>query len=150
MKLNYFILISKDGQVSHEITKSFLESRELPDIMERFAEARTFDLQIDDYDVSVEIFEVESSFIRAMQSLGGVPGLVWLENAEIDVTLWEELKDIITPGEIVKGDDYNYSPKDDDIVGWIGEGPNGVIVEIQENELSADDFEDFVEDEVVC
>lgn len=151
MRLNYFLLISRDDKVSHEITTSFTQAYDLNNIMEMFAQAGSFELNIDGYDVMLEIFEVESSFIKMMQSLGGVPGVVWLENAELDLLIWEELKNVVASAKCYKNDIENYNPVDDDIVDYIGLASDGeLMISFQDDTMSFEEVADFVDDGNVC
>ena len=38
MKLNYFILVSKDNEVSHAITKEFVDTHNIENIMEKISQ----------------------------------------------------------------------------------------------------------------
>ena len=151
MKLNYFILVSKDNEVSHAITKEFVDTHNIENIMEQFMEARSFDLDIDGFDVMLEMFEVESQFMEIIQKLGGIPGIIWLQNAEVNALLWEEIKDVVDPAEIVKGDNYQYTPLDDDVIEYIGESAEGVVIGIQDTSMYDAEVQDFLEnEESVC
>lgn len=151
MKLNYFILVSKDNEVSHAITKEFVDNHNIENIMEQFMEARSFDLDIDGFDVMLEMFEVESQFMEIIQKLGGIPGIIWLQNAEVNALLWEEIKDVVDPAEIVKGDNYQYTPLDDDVIEYIGESAEGVVIGIQDTSMYDAEVQDFLDnEESVC